>query len=109
MLVDLGAEGVCRTKARGLVRRATLLVICAWSSAWAQDAVRTVAASEQAIVYGNDDRVDLYAAPERYAQLARQTAIALVGPSQLHARDDTGYSIEAPAYEQLALHGACCT
>jgi hypothetical protein len=55
----------------------------------------------QAIVYGDDDRVDLYEADEPFVQIAQKTAVALIAPTQLHRRNDGAYGLEAPRYGEL--------
>jgi Trypsin-like peptidase domain len=53
------------------------------------------------IVYGEDDRADLYEVEPRLEQLARSSAVALLSPSQLHRTETGSYVIHAPPYAEL--------
>jgi hypothetical protein len=68
-------------------------------AACASDAGKeTAKGNAQAIVYGQDNRIDLYQADDRFAQLARDTVVALISPELLHQRQDGSYSVDAPVY-----------
>jgi hypothetical protein len=64
-----------------------------------------VGESSEAIIYGNDDRLDVYEAPEPFAQLARTTAVALIHPDHLSKNADGTYSVDAPSLG--ATFGLC--
>lgn len=55
----------------------------------------------QAVVYGEDDRQDLYEARQPFVRLARENAIALIAPDQLEPEGDGSYAILAPTYAEV--------
>ncbi|MFC1642469.1 trypsin-like serine peptidase [Myxococcota bacterium] len=55
----------------------------------------------QAIVYGLDDRLDLYQAEQPFARLGRENAIALIASEKLELQENTAYAIRSPTYGDL--------
>ena len=53
------------------------------------------------IVYGEDDRVDLFQAEEPFVTLGRELAIALMAPEALWPVAEGGYAVEAPSLGAL--------
>lgn len=53
------------------------------------------------IVYGEDDRVDLFQAEEPFVTLGRELAIALMAPEALRPVAEGGYAVEAPSLGAL--------
>lgn len=60
-----------------------------------------VSANRQAIVYGEDDRVDVLEAGVPFAALARESAVALIAADKLVPLENGDYAISAPSYGQL--------
>jgi V8-like Glu-specific endopeptidase len=50
----------------------------------------------EAVVYGEDDRVDVYDAPEPFAGLASSAAVALIHRDRLRLGGDGTYTLDAP-------------
>ena len=48
------------------------------------------------IVYGQDDRLEVYEADEPFRGLAQQSAVALLGAPALREREDGSYDVVAP-------------
>ena len=53
------------------------------------------------IVYGEDDRVDLFQAEEPFVTLGRELALALMAPETLRPVAEGGYAVEAPSLGAL--------
>jgi hypothetical protein len=93
-----------RSNARSRLRAAALVaILLALLAACSAEVARApdYDVLAQAIEYGEDDRVDLNQAEQPFAQIARDTAIALIGPSQMRRLDGGNYVIEAPRYGDL--------
>lgn len=65
------------------------------------DAPAELRAGSQEIIYGDDDRMDLYAVDGVLARVARASAVALLPPEVLQAREDGSYLVVAPSYEEV--------
>jgi V8-like Glu-specific endopeptidase len=61
----------------------------------------TVESRAESIVYGDDDRRDVFETDLPFAQIAQQTAVALLAPSQLRELPSGDYAIDAQAYGEL--------
>lgn len=56
--------------------------------------------TEAPVVYGADDRADVYETGPRFAALARASAVALIVPEHLVESDERSYRIEAPRLDE---------
>ncbi len=69
------------------------------------EAEALIAMHAQAIVYGEDDRVELYQADAGLSRLARATAVALMSPNALQPQGDGSYRVVARSYGEV--QGLC--
>lgn len=63
----------------------------------------SVDGTSEAIIYGDDDRRDVYETEEPFAHIAHSTAVALLAPSQLEAGSSGAYAIHADSYGELQM------
>ena len=59
--------------------------------------------AELAIVYGQDDRRELYQTEGPVAQLARERAVALIAPQHLVRLADGDYQVDAPSHGEQQM------
>ncbi len=79
-----------------------LLAVAPFTAACAVESVPTQVATVTApIVYGEDDRVELYQAEEPFVALGRELAIALMAPERLRPVEEGAYAVEAPSLGTL--------
>jgi hypothetical protein len=77
-----------------------LLAVCACG---VDQGEATVESRAESIVYGDDDRRDLFETDEPFALIAERTAVALLSPSQLRQLPSGDYAIDAQPYGELQM------